>query len=98
MIPPPGPPMVGMPTTVVVAVAEVLLVGSNVVELTVAVSVIVLSKPAVTLTVSVSVIALPEARAGAVQLTVPALPGAGAVHDPDVVATLLKLVPAGIAS
>ena len=67
-------------------------------ELTVAVSVIVLSKPAVTFTVSVSVIALPSARPGAVQLTVPVPPGAGAVHDPDVVATLLKLVPAGIAS
>jgi hypothetical protein len=90
--------MLGAATTVVVAVAEVLLVGSNVVELTVAVSVIVLSKPAVTFTVSVSVIALPVASVGAVQLTVPAPPGAGAVHDPDVVATLLKLVPAGIAS
>ena len=82
--------------TVVVAVAELsALVGSIAAEVAVAVSMVVLSGAAVTLTftTNISLMEPPEARLGTVQVTVPAVPGAGAVWNPLLILTLLKVVP-----
>jgi hypothetical protein len=72
--------------------------GSYVEELTVAVSITALPIAAVTFTVSTSVMTPLLARLGAVQVTVPVSPAAGAMHDPLLTDTLLNVVPAGIAS
>src|SRR5947209_8106636 len=98
--PPPDPKKPPNKTSVV-AVDELLaLVGSKDAVLTVAVYVITAPTAGVRFTTSVSTIVSPEfkPRLGAVQVTVPVPPAAGAVQDPELVTTLLNVVPAGSAS
>jgi hypothetical protein len=76
------------------AVAELFFVlGSNVFEVTLALSVMVLPEGAVTLTTNVSVTFAPAAKLPNLHFTAPLLPGAGDVHDPAVMLTLLNVVP-----
>ena len=85
--------------TVVVISAELFpLLGSNVAELTVAVSIMALPIPAVTLITNVSVTTLPDASVGTLHVTVPVSPAAGAMQEPALTDTLLNVAPAGIAS
>ena len=85
--------------TDVLAVAELFFVlGSNVFEVTLALSEMVLPEGAVTLTTNVSVTFAPAAKLPNLHFTAPVLPGAGDVHDPAVMPTLLKVVPVGVLS
>jgi len=85
--------------TDVLAVAELFFVlGSNVFEVTLALSEMVLPEAAVTLTTNVSVTFAPAAKLPNLHFTPPVLPGAGDVHDPAVMPTLLKVVPVGVLS
>ena len=84
---------------VVVIEAELFpLLGSNVAELTVAVSIMALPIPAGTLITSVSVTTLLDASVGTLHVTVPVPPAAGAVQEPALTDALLNVAPAGIAS
>ena len=85
--------------TVVVALAELfVLFGSNVDELTLAVSLILLPEAAVTLTIRVSVTLAPLSRLSSVQTTTPVPPGVSEVQEPLLTPTLLKVVPTGTES
>ena len=78
------------------ALAELfVLFGSNVNELTPAVSKSFFPEAAVTLTIRVSVMLAPVSRLGSVQTTTPVPPGAGEVQEPLLTPTLLKVVPTG---
>ena len=82
-----------------VAVDELFLVlGSEVVEVTVAVSVIVLPDDALTLTTRVILKVTPLAMVPTVQVTVPVPPTGGAVQLPVFGVTLTKVVPVGVTS
>ena len=85
--------------TAVLAFAELLAgLGSNVLAETLAVSLMLLPGAAVTFNTSVTVMFAPFARDATLQFTLPVPPGAGAVQVPAVVATLTKVVPAGVLS
>ena len=93
------PPLVDCYVTDVFTVAELFFVlGSNVFEVVLALSVIVLPAGAVTYTTNVSVTLAPTARLPSVHFTGPLVPGAGALHFPEVMVTLLNVVPAGVVS
>lgn len=82
-----------------VAVAELLVVlGSEVVEVTAAVSVIVLPDAAVTLTTRVILSELAFPMVPTVQVTVPVPPTGGAVQVPVFGLTLTNMVPVGTTS
>jgi hypothetical protein len=84
----------------VVVTVDVLffVFGSEVFEVTVAVSVIVLPEEALTLTTRVILKVVPLAMVPTVQVTVPVPPTGGAVQLPVLGVTLTKVVPVGVAS
>ena len=95
-----GPPCAEKPQSTVVVTVEVLffVFGSDVAEVTVAVSVIVFPEVALTFTTRVIFREFPLPSVPTVHVTVPVPPTGGAVHVPVFGVTLTKVVPVGVAS